>query len=125
MAISDEDRKQIVDSVLTALDERRRADAKASQPPEMETKLYLVTLSGHLIAVPDERGKAIHHQCVYARIEMEKGKDASFYGGINNLEIIAFGDGEPLAKPVQARLTGAGVTALVIVADDFLQRPRK
>lgn len=88
----------------------------AENPPE--TKLYLITLTGHQLAFPDDRGRAILVQSIYARATL-RAKDPGFFGG--SLQVIAYGDGKRLREPLTLVLTGGAVVGMVQVSEETLE----
>lgn len=103
---------QVMDSERERRMERARKE-REENPPQKDVKLYLVTLSGHQIAFPDERGRAVLNQTFYARVPMNKN-DPSFYGG--RIEVVAFGDGRRLEKTIGVVL--ASHVAAMVEADE-------
>jgi hypothetical protein len=124
--LTEEDKKEIGGIVALALQEeerhhrmlRRELALKNDAENPKQTKLYLITLTGHQIAFPDERGRAILSQCVYARVAMRQN-EPNFYGG--SLEVVAYGDGKRLKQPRTLILTGGSVVGMVEVPEDVLE----
>jgi hypothetical protein len=120
---TEEQKSELSSIVIAAMDgerDRRMARAmeeRAEKPPDKDVKLYLVSLSHHQIAFPDDRGRAVLHQSFYARIPMRK-EDPQFYGG--RIEVVAFGDGKRLEAPVGVVLSGS-VAALVEVSESQIE----
>lgn len=119
--LTEEDQKQIGTIVEDAMENRRlmwRQQREGEVKSNKVTNLYLITFSGHHIALPDERGRAIHNACVYARIELDKDKPV-FFGG--RAEVVAYGDGKLLKTPVGVILTGGSIVSMAEVPDGFLE----
>lgn len=124
MALTEDDRKEIAAIVAKALNDdffRQRALRKEERErteAAKETHLYLITLTGHQLAIPDENGRAVLTQCVYARVSLNPA-NPGFWGG--SMEVIAQGDGRLLKQPVKLTLTSTGVVALVQVDESILK----
>lgn len=119
--MTEEERNEIVSIVIDTMDNNRKLWRTARETEEKANKvtnLYLVTFSGHHIAFPDERGRAVLNSAVYARIELDKEKP-NFYGG--RAEVIAYGDGKLLKKPIGIILTGGSIVSMAEVPDGFLE----
>ena len=118
MALTEDDKKEILEMIEHERTvARMRASAnREKELRERETKLYLITLTGHQIAFPDERGRAVLNHCFYGHVEVEKGGTPHFYGG--KVEVVAFGDGQALDAPVAVVLSGS-VSAFVEVSQEF------
>lgn len=118
---TDEDKQQLKSLVADAMDEyreKRQLLARANpEVQEKQTRLYLITLTGHQIAFPDEDGRAVLNQVFYANVELTK-KDPHFYGG--QVEVIAYGDGRLLAEPRGVLLASGAVVAMAEVPAGFL-----
>jgi len=125
MPFTAEDRQEIGKIVAEALEvdfNRRRAlrmQEKEKAESRKETHLYLISLTGHQIAFPDENGRAVFSQCVYARALLDPESPAMWSAVI---DVIAFGDGRLLKEPVKLILTGGGVVGMVQV-DESILRP--
>jgi hypothetical protein len=113
--------QSMIQEVLDKTRERRMEQAALSHQAELKsqtTKLYLISFSGHHIAFPDERARAIFNQCVYAFVTM-KGEDPHFFGG--KIVVIAYGDGKKLKEPVSVILTGGSIIAMVEASEALLE----
>lgn len=122
--MTDEDRteiKGIVQEAMNIWDMERRSRAKEfslkQEQEPLQTKLYLITLSGHQIAFPDDSGRAVLCQCVFARVARRE-TDIAFHGG--SVEVIAYGEGRRLKEPRKLILSGLSVVALVEVSEDLV-----
>lgn len=123
MPFTDEDKSELSRLITEALDnerERRRKrflEEQAANPPRLNTKLYLITLGHHQIAFPDERGRAVLSDVFYARVTFKEDTMRGFYGG--RVEVIAFGDGKLLPRPIGAEIPGGA--CMVEVDEGFLE----
>jgi hypothetical protein len=117
--LDDTDKQTIASLIEETLENRRRRarlEAEANPAPPKVTKLYLITLTGHQIAFPDERGRAILNQTIYARVSVREN-DPTFYAGA--VQVVAFGDGKLLPAPMTVILTSS-VVAMVEVPESIL-----
>jgi hypothetical protein len=116
-----EEIKLLINEALAEWDLGRRERMRVTRAQEetanpVTTKLYLVSLGGHHIAFPDERGRAIFTQAFYARIAM-RDKD-SYYS--QRVEVIAYGDGQRLGEPISLVLSNLSVVGLAEVPETVL-----
>lgn len=124
MPFNSEDRAEIVEMLTTAMREEagrrftERIESLARTEASKESRLYLITLAGHNLAFPDENGRAILVQCVYAKVSVDPASP-SFFGG--TIEVIALGEGRLLKTPVKLTLTGGGVVGMVEVPEGLLK----
>lgn len=125
-----EEKQEIKDLVLSTLRAEREAErevgrqrwqeAKTLRESRKVTKLFLVTMTGHHVAFPDERGRSIMNQAIYARIEIdEEAPDIPF--GAKSVLVVAYGEGRLLSRPIKTILSGGSIVAMVEVPDDFLE----
>jgi hypothetical protein len=116
--------KNLISESLAQWDLSRRERAMQNRSQEeavnpVVTKLYLVSLGGHHVAFPDERGRAIFTQAFYARIPM-RDKDSFFTS--QRVKVIAYGDGQRLKEPVSLVLTSLSVVGLAEVPESTLEQ---
>jgi hypothetical protein len=124
--IDDADMQQIRDQIDLSLanwDSKRRerfrvenVEREAANPPV--TRFYLISLGGNHVAFPDELGRAIFTQAVYARVTRRED-DWHFTAG--KVEVVAYGDGQRLKKPINMILTGLSIVGMAEVSEDLLK----
>jgi hypothetical protein len=124
MNFTKEDEEHIAAIVLTTMQSERerlraqRLEDDAKRERSKTNHVYLITFAGNHIALPEPDGRAVHSTCVYARVEMAEN-EYGFYSAKKAL-VIAHGDGKKLKEPIEMILTGAQITCMAKVADDFL-----
>jgi hypothetical protein len=113
--------RSLIAEVMDSDRERRRQrfleESKARSEAPITTRLHLITVHGR-IAFPDERGRAVLNDVFYARVPLdESGKVGGFFSG--RVEVVAFGDGKLLPKPIGVILQGGSFMSEV--AEGFLE----
>lgn len=116
--------RNLIDTAFVNWDTTRRqrfkiesAAQEAAQP--MVTKLYLISMGGGHVAFPDEMGRAIFTQAIYARVTRRDGDESYFHSG--KVEVVAYSDGQRLKNPITMILTGLSIVAMAEVSEEILK----
>ncbi len=115
------DIRQVVAEVLEEQREARRKIAlqeHALKEQERVEHLYLISL-GHHIFLPDDKGRAIGTQAIYARVKVNEDRP-DFYGG--TITVVAYGDGRLLDTPFSMYMTSHTVLSMVQVPESILAK---